>query len=352
MVFTSVSLQSVRAHAAFKAVLSPRVTLIIGPNASGKTSVIEAIHIAVQGSSFKGSDSEILRETTSWYRIDLTDDDGEKRVVKFDNRKTSGKKQFEVKEKTSYRLTHRNKHPVVLFEPDDLRLLSGSPARRRQFLDSFIAQLDPKYSGILRRYERALKQRNTLLKRGRASRDTLFAWNVALSEYGSYIITARCRFIDRINLHLSAAYRQVASSEDTVTVTYSHPPSSDQQQHGLLSALEAATERDTLLGYTSIGPHRHDVLFWFNQKPALSVASRGEVRSIILGIKTLEADIIEELTGVAPLVLLDDVFSELDAYRQEKLLSLYGERQVIVTSTTAPEVADTSTVVVLDSLLQ
>lgn len=206
-----------------------------------------------------------------------------------------------------------------MFEPDDLRLLHGSPTRRRQFIDRLISQLDPLYGPALRKYERALKQRNNLLKKAHTTHDELFVWNIALSEYGAYIIEQRIRFIEEINSHLNDAYNDIAQSKDTVTVHYSHTAIGSVKQK-LLAELHSHSERDRLLGYTSSGPHRHDVIFRYNDTPALSVASRGEVRSIVLALKFLEVDIIEKITGIKPIVLLDDVFSELDEKRQSALI--------------------------------
>jgi DNA replication and repair protein RecF len=329
---TAVSVQNIRTHEAFSLQLSPSVTLITGKNGTGKTSLIEAIYIALQGSSFKGSDSDVLRRDQPWWRISLTFDNETHRVVKFEPGRTSGKKQFVIDQKTSYRLLPKYKYPVVLFEPDDLRLLHGSPTRRRQFIDHFISQLDPLYVIALRKYDRALKQRNNLLKRPDTSQDELFVWDVALSEHGAYIIEQRVRFIEQINLQLNDAYNAIAHSEDYVSIHYSHTVIGTIKQK-MLAELHASSERDKHLGFTSIGPHRHDVIFRYNNSPALSVASRGEVRSVVLALKFLEVSIIEQLTGKKPIVLLDDVFSELDESRQAALMNNSLNAQLIIATT-------------------
>jgi len=329
---TAVTVQHVRAHQKYSLDVSPNVTLITGQNGSGKTSLIEALYVALRGSSFKGSDNDIITREAPWYRIDVAYADGATRTVKYDPERSSGKKQFIVDGKTHYRLSERYKYPVVLFEPDDLRLLNGSPTRRRQFIDRFISQLDPQYSLSLRRYERALKQRNTLLKRG-GNTESLFAWDVSLSEYGAYIISQRVKFIDELNSRLNDVYASIAHTDDAVTVRYSYSPPANVSQR-LLAELNASIEKDTILGYTSTGPHRHDVIFDFNGSPALSVASRGEVRTAVLALKFLEVDIIEKITSKHPVILLDDVFSELDKDRQNYLIDLTKKNQIIITSAT------------------
>lgn len=325
-------MQHVRAHKDYSLTLSPNVTVITGKNGSGKTSIIEAVIVALQGSSFKGVDDDILARGAPWYRIDIGFDDKTKRTVKFDPALSSGRKQFSIDGKTHYRLLPRYKYPVVLFEPEDLRLLSGSPVRRRQFIDRFISQLDPKYSLSLRRYERSLRQRNALLKQ-RVPSNSLFAWDVSLSEYGGYIVDKRIQFIGELNQRLNTTYETISHTGDTVGVRYSQAPSVNTSQK-LLADLHHHAERDKVLGFTSSGPHRHDILFDFNNAPAASRASRGEVRSIVLALKFLEVGIIEQIANKKPIILLDDVFSELDKYRQDQLISLTKENQIIITSAT------------------
>lgn len=333
VVVSQLAIQSIRSHNEKVVQFSPGVTVITGSNGSGKTSLLEALYISLQGTSFKGSDQEVLQTDAPWWKIDVLLEDGEdKRTVKFDPSRATGRKQFVIDSRTFYRLPPKYKYPVVLFEPDDLRLLNGSPSRRRQFIDRFIGQLNPAYSTTLHKYERALKQRNNLLKRPFVDDGDLFAWDIALAEYGSYIIEQRIMFIEQINARLNDAYNEIAHSSDIVSVHYSHTLIGDGKQK-LLNELHANLARDKAIGATTIGPHRHDVVFKFNQQPALSTASRGENRTIVLALKFLEVEIIETLTGNKPLVLLDDVFSELDESRQSALSDTIREHQIVMTST-------------------
>jgi DNA replication and repair protein RecF len=342
-VVEKLSVQNVRSHNKFELLLSPTTTVITGANGSGKTSLLEALYIALQGSSFKGSDNDVLRRETPWWRIDIEFDSHTKRIITFDPNLTSGRKKITVDDKTMYRLLPKYKYPVVLFEPDDLRLLHGSPTRRRQFIDRFINQLDPFYQTSIHKYERALKQRNNLLKKQYMKPDELFAWDITLSEHGAYIIEKRIAFIEQINSKLNEAYNVIAKSRDIVSIHYSHTYIGDIKQK-LLNDLCIHRERDRLLGFTSVGPHRHDVIFKFNDSPALDVASRGEVRSIVLALKFLEVNIIEQITNQKPIILLDDVFSELDDERQKRLLT--ADNQVIITSTKLPEEIKTNVKVI------
>jgi len=331
-IVTNLSVQNIRSHDSLKIKLSPTVTVITGQNGSGKTSLLESLYIALQGTSFKGGDNDVLRHDRPWWSISVDFKDDSSRLIKFDPTKVTGRKQFVIDGKTMYRLIPKHQHPVVLFEPEDLRLLHGSPTRRRQFIDRFIAQLNPQYKKSLYKYERALRQRNNLLKKSYITNDDLFVWNIALSEYGSYIIEQRIVFIEKLNSQLNEFYNRIANSKDIISIHYSHTYIGDIKQK-LLNELHSHIEKDKILGFTSVGPHRHDVIFQYNNSPALSVASRGEVRSIVLALKFLEVDIIEQITGIKPIILLDDVFSELDQERQKSLSDTIRSHQIVITST-------------------
>lgn len=347
MEISGLRVQHTRSHNDAQFAVSSRVSVITGRNGSGKTTLLEALHVALRGSSFRGSDMELLAHGESWWRIDVSMQDGEARTIKFDSSKTSARKQFELHSKTSYRMPPTQKYPVVLFEPDDLRLLHGSPARRRQFIDTFISQLDAHYGTIVRKYERALRQRNTLLKQPQVTRDAVFVWDMALAEYGAEMIRERTKVIERINSSLTDTYRSIAGTDEVVTLHYSHTMIDGVEQK-LANDLHQQFERDTYLGYTSVGPHRHDIISEFNGATAISVASRGEIRSIILALKFIEVDVATEATGLSPIVLLDDVFAELDESRQQRLAEKCRGNQMFITSTSAYTGIDSAAVISLD----
>ena len=326
----SLRVQNFRNHVDGSYQLSPSTTLIVGKNGTGKTSLLEAIHIACRGTSFKGVDSEILRQGSDWYRID-TDDPSFERIVRYqDDESGRKKKTFTIDSKHSYRMPIKYKHPVVLFSPDDLQLLSGSPARRRKYLDTLLAQLHPHYMQSLRRYERALMQRNKLLKSPYCTPDVLFSWNILLSEHGAAITAARRDVIERINSVLTDHYRTIADAPDEIVMSYSHAGHSSQY---LLSEYESSYDKDRILGITSIGPHRHDLIVEMYSRYVDDVASRGENRTIILALKSAELGILHTETNEKPLILLDDVYGELDADRQRLVSEVFKGYQTIITST-------------------
>lgn len=333
MKITSIRVVNVRSHNDVSLSFSPTTTLISGPNGSGKTSILEAIYISLRGSSFKATDSEVLQSDQEWYRIAVDDDAHQSRVITFDSRGDKKQKQFTVDEKTNKVLLARYRYPIVLFQPDDTRLINGSPARRRKYLDQVVAQYNPQYGSILRRYERALIQRNRLLKRTDVTPDQLFAWDVMLSNLGASIIAGRQQYIDEVNKRIEQYYQKISKDSAAVSVQYEAYGESSAQT--LLDKLHRATERDMQLGSTSIGPHRHDFIISLAGKSADATASRGEVRTIILALKYIEVDILLARTGEHPIILLDDVFGELDTARQKQLLTNLTDSQVIITSTEA-----------------
>ena len=147
------------------------MTVITGPNGIGKTNILEAINIQARGSSFRGPDNDIVAHDADWYKVTAEYDGGRTRIVRFEPNKVAAKKTFEIVGIKKQRLAPLQKMPIVLFEPDDLRLIHGSPSRRREFLDRICGVLDPHYTTLLHRYERSLLQRNNLLKTSYASDD-------------------------------------------------------------------------------------------------------------------------------------------------------------------------------------
>ena len=331
MILKTLRVQNFRTHSDFILEIGEKSTLISGANGSGKTSLLEAIYFTLQGTSFRSSDKEILRnDGSSWFRIDLKDSKDSLRTVTFDNSLTSSKKQFLIDGNKKARLSANLRVPVVLFEPEDLQLLSGSPNRRRNFLDHFLAQIYPSFQLALSRYNKALKQRNNLLKSDNFSKIELFPWDLMLAEYGSEIISKRCEFIKLLNSKIENIYAEISGVKDSIEIQYLGDNVSKSE---ILAILSRNVERDKILGYTSFGPHKHDIQFIFNGKPAQNVASRGENRSLVLALKFIETDILAELTGKRPIVLLDDVFSELDNERQKLLTKHFSKYQTIITST-------------------
>lgn len=330
-----VSLRNFRCYDEFELDCNRATSLIVGENGSGKTSILEAIYLALRGKSFKGVDREIMKRDAEFYRAEVTLADVRDVIIRFDGKK----KTFEVDNRKSLRLPKKDKYPVVLFEPDDLYLVGSSPARRRDYFDELFKQMDSHYALALGKYNKALKQRNDLLKNDEINVDDLFSWNVMCANYGVEIIQARQKYLDKINESLTETYRNIAKNSDECSLRYL---GEDCDENKYLAILEQNFDRDCYFGYTSFGVHRDDFEFVFNGKKADGSASRGEIRSMILALKFIEARILEAETGYAPVVLLDDIFSELDNARQKHLVENFKDYQMIITSTAAPADLDIS----------
>ncbi len=326
----SIRLQNIRNHTAFSCEFSSAVNVIHGKNGAGKTSILEAIYAAYCGTSFRGTDSDILAANESWFRIDTGDDLPYSRSIIFDNRSGKKTKKITVDDKTFARLPQRFRRPIVLFTPRDLQLIDGPPARRRDYLNRIITQLSPQYGVFLRRYERALLQRNRLLKQHIQQPDAYFPWNVILSETGAVIISEREKYITKINELITAHYQNIAPTGDIIAVQHVQRAATPSE---LLNQYDRAFAHDSATGSTSVGPHRDDMVIFINKHPATDVASRGEIRTIIIALKYIEADALRQQYDDIPLVLLDDVYGELDSTRRQNITHTLKENQIIVTST-------------------
>jgi len=323
-----VKLANFRSHESFVLKCNPQTTELVGENGCGKTSVLEAIYEAMQGKSFRAVDREIVRRGTGFYRVELEYEDGRAVTVVYDA--DANRKEFLAEDKKMRRLTKKNKYPLVLFEPDDLNLVGSSPTSRRNYFDRMFGQLSEKYSVALTRYNKALKQRNELLKQEVVSSGDVFSWDVMLTKYGAELRVERAEFVRAVNEKLTEVYRSIAENEDEIEMDYVSEVESESE---FLRRLEEGFERDRILGHTSFGIHHDNYEFTFNRMKADSSASRGEVRSMVIALKFIEAEMVMRETGKMPVVLLDDVFSELDDVRQRCLVRNFRENQVILTST-------------------
>lgn len=333
-----IRLQHFRSYTDASFTFAPGVTIVAGPNASGKTNLLEAILVVARGSSYKAKDAELVQHDASWARLDATSDDHD-RIVKIVAQPSPGKT-FEIDEQVVTRLHQSKTLPVVLFEPNHLLLLSGSPDLRRTFLDDLIEQSESGFGSVRRHYRRVLAQRNALLKKNpRDLQEQLFVWNVRLSELGGQIAKQRHRLVERFNERLPELYRQLAARDNDVRLEYTSRFDLSMYESQLLHKLEASTELDVLRGFTAYGPHRDDLAAYIDGAPMQERASRGEVRTLVLALKILELQLLEEVRATTPLLLLDDVFSELDTARRRALTSFLQPYQTFITTTDADVVA-------------
>lgn len=325
MILEYLKLTNFRCHHEFELRLIQNTTRIIGRNGCGKTSVIEAVHEALRGKSFRAVDREIIQREADFYRIELGFCDGRKTIVTYDG----VKKEFLTSDKKSRRLPLSAKYPIVLFEPDDLHLVGASPTSRRNYFDHMFSQFSEAYNVALNRYMKALKQRNELLKQEYVAPSELFSWDVMLGSYGVKIAKYRREYVERINRDFTKVYHSIAENQDQIELEYQSEISTESD---FLDRLNQNYQLDSLVGHTNFGIHRDDFNFIFNGVGANGSASRGEVRSGVLALKFIEADLILEILDHKPVILLDDVFSELDQTRQKCLIRNFQDNQVIMTS--------------------
>lgn len=323
---------------------------MVGPNASGKTNLLEAVLVLGRGGSYRSRDAELIRfkaalptgrqvwsrldgnfgKHTRTYKLHLQGDSLEK-----------VDKEFELDGKVYKRLSLDRTVPMVLFEPNHLQLTSRGPEVRRDYFDGLLSRSQPGYKSLTASYRRALAQRNALLKKPPSyAAKQLFVWNLRLSELGSQIAIARNSLITNINRSISKTYGQIAGRRSSVKLEYASQFPAENYASRLLSKLESSTNLDLERGFTAHGPHREDINFHLNKQPVAQAASRGETRSLLLALKIYELKLIEKTRGTSPIFLLDDVFSELDGARRHHLVEYLKGYQSIITTTDADAVLE------------
>lgn len=334
MVLERLELHNFRSYRQYKTNLHPHLNLVIGPNGSGKTNLLEALYVLARAKSFRASDEELIYHGEDWFRLLATSTKQEWQVSY--QLHPAKQKKIKLGKKTVKLENYIGKLSVVLFEPTDLNIITGAPADRRRWLDAVLAGLDGRYFKTLVQYRRVLKQRNTLLRsEPKNLANQLFAWDVKLAELGQYLFAKRQQLIKYFAEHVAEQYQSISQHKISINTMYATRFSDKTANYGawLLDSLNRHMKRDQILGSTSDGPHRDDILIEFAGKPIQSLASRGEVRTMVLVYKILELKYIEEHTKTQPLLLLDDVFSELDARRRDFLLAQLAPYQSIITAT-------------------
>lgn len=311
------------------------VNIIVGPNGSGKTNLLEAIMVVCVGRSYRVYDTDLIEFKSEWSRLEAHTSDGHhERIVKLTREPTA--KTFEINNKKTKRLGSDSTLPIVVFEPNHLQLIHGSPDQRRNYLDDILDIIKPGFSTFRNNYKRVLQQRNSLLKKlNKPTSMELFPWDLRLSELGAAIVRAREDYIKTINPQLSLLYKTLSSSKTKATIKYKSQFPIESYESHLLRSLEQNLSKDILRGFTTHGPHRDDFNIILNNHPAQETASRGETRTTILALKIIELKEIERVTGRSPILLLDDVFSELDGARRRALTSHLHDYQTFITTTDA-----------------
>ena len=316
------------------------VNIVVGPNASGKTNLLEAILVLASGHSFRAKGTELIKFGAPWARLDGFFG-SQSRTLKLVGGEPRVNKEFVIDDKAYKRLNLDRTVPAVLFEPNHLQLITRGPQMRRDYFDDILERTQLGFRQTRRAYERTLAQRNALLKQHPASaKQQLFAWNIRLSELGSQIATARHELVSSMNKSVPKSYNQIAGKRSRAKLVYDSNFERANYSSRLLAMLEKSVALDFARGFTAHGPHREDITIYLNGKPASNSASRGESRSLILALKIFELKLLEKIRGQKPIFLLDDVFSELDGSRRRHLVEYLNDYQSLITTTDADAVLE------------
>jgi DNA replication and repair protein RecF len=328
-------LTDLRSYASAEISLAPGLTAVLGDNGQGKTNVLEAIAWLATLSSFRGAPTEALIREGAARGIIRAEGEREGRSILLEAELVAnGRNRVLVNRQPLKRARDLlGVLRVTVFAPDDLDLVKGGPAERRRYLDDTLVASHPRYDALRSDVDKVLKQRNALLKNAGGHLDesaafTLDVWDAKLAESGGALAAARQDLLSRLAPELSRMYDAVAHGPAEVTATYA----ADWATAGLAEALAAARRDDLRRGVSTVGPHRDDVELRIGGLPARTHASQGEQRSLALALRLASHRVLTDITGSPPVLLLDDVFSELDPDRSDALLANLPAGQTLLTS--------------------
>lgn len=333
---TRLQLTNFRSYSYLDLELAGNVTVIFGPNAVGKTNLLESIFVMSTSKSFRAHDAELVNKVSDFYRIDARSGDQRIEVRYLQTAPKTTAKQIKIDGVRKRQTELLGMQPVTLFEPNDLLMLTGSPSLRRRYIDIVLSQIDPAYVKNLSLYNHLIKQRNSLLHRhkkiGRTTElgDQLFVYDLQLADPAHYLRQKRLELMNYLNPIISEYYSKISDQSDKIELAYNFD---EKNQDDYLARLSHDQARDIAVGYTTSGPHRDDLRIFFKAQPISHVASRGEARTAVLALKLAEMDYVEMVRSIRPIFLLDDVFSELDSNRRALLVDLLERQQSVITTT-------------------
>lgn len=360
MLLRRLGLTDVRSYDRATLELGPGVTVLVGPNAQGKTNLLEAINRAAVGSSHRvATDAPLVRAggEVGVIRVELVTDAGRRRTLELEvgsGRRTRTRVDGQDVRRAADALGVLR---VVLFAPEDVAIVRGDPGERRRFLDDLLSQRRPAFAAARAEYDRALRQRNQLLKQTRgmaasartAVTATLDVWTDQLVHHGTQVVAARLAAVRALAGPTDAAYRALADRPEPIGLTYRSSAGTLPEDDGpvpdaaavaavLRAALAAVRSDELQRGMTLVGPHRDDLDLTVGALPARGYSSHGEAWSLALALKLATYEVLAEV-GDRPIVLLDDVFAELDTSRRERLAAACTRfDQVVVTAAVEEDV--------------
>ncbi|MBR5521313.1 MAG: DNA replication/repair protein RecF [Oscillospiraceae bacterium] len=323
-----------------KAEFSPDINIIRGENAQGKTNFMEAVWLLSGGKSFRGTkDKDMIGFGQDSFRIEGNVSDGERdENIVIACSKTNPRFAGRMAKLAGGEFTLPSRIAGsfyrVIFSPVHLNIVSGGPALRRKFADACLCQMYPKFIEDYKKYNHVLDQRNNFLKTiknyDKDQQEAIFdTFDMTLSALGYEIYRMRVEFCRMMQKFAGDYYEKISMGKEQLTFVYRDMGKTRDE---IMDKLVSNRSRDIALGYTGTGIHREDIDILLNGMPAREYASQGQQRSIVIAMKLAEGDIMEQCTGTAPVILLDDVLSELDFGRQDYLLNNIRGRQVLITS--------------------
>lgn len=310
---------------------SPGVNVIYGENAQGKTNILEGIWMFSGFKSFRTSkDSELVHFGSDFATLSSFYDDGRREneaLIKITNKRNISLNG--INQKSPSQMIGR--FNTVIFAPEFMSIVKNSAEERRSFLDTAICRLSPSSVSVMRDYSTVLKQRNTLIKDSdNIDLNLLECIDEQLSITGEKLVKLRRRYIEILIPVIDEIYNGISSGREKLKIEYI-ARHNEENKRSIYEILKENRQRDLITGITSAGPHRDDMQININGINARAFGSQGQQRSCAIALKLAEAGIIAEKTGIKPVVLLDDVMSELDINRQDYILNHIGDRQVFIT---------------------
>lgn len=334
MYIRNIKLKNYRNYSDLTLSFDERVNVILGNNAQGKTNLIEAIHLSSMGKSFRTSkESELIKFGDSLSFVDVSaikdgDDLSIGIVLNKDGKKIIKKDGVKL-DKVSDLLKNIL---VVIFSPEDLKIVKEDPDKRRKFIDRELCQISPSYFNSLSSYKQVLIQRNTYLKENFIDNMLLDIWDMQMAEFGSKVISYRKKFIEKISKYSNEIHSSITENKENLILRYK-PSITSESKDEFYQILKESRDNDIRQRTSSRGPHKDDFNFILNGINARSFGSQGQQRTCALSLKLAELSIIKEETGEDGILLLDDVMSELDLNRQEFLIKTLSNNQIFITTT-------------------
>ncbi len=336
MYIKNIGLINYRNYETLQLKLNKNVNVFKGDNAQGKTNILESIYYCAFAKSHRNSkDKELIKLNNDSAYISILI--GTKRLdKKIDiNILRNGKKAITVNGIKIRKIDELfGTFNVVMFSPEDLKVVKESPGLRRRMLDMEISQINKKYYLNLVQYNKILNERNIILKNRNIDKNMIEIYNIQLAQYGDYIIKERIKYIDRLNYYGKVIHSDITNNKEEIEIKYNSTiPNTENIQETFLEKLRNNFQKDSERGITFVGPHRDDFNIYINHMDVKVFGSQGQQRTSVLTIKFAILNIIKEILGDYPVLLLDDVLSELDVNRKTYILNSIKNIQTIITCT-------------------